>query len=133
MATTPLGLFPASGAVSRTAGAGRVSGTERRRRPRTKVHWPVRFLRANAEAIDGVTQDLSSNGFYCLLRSAFARDELVECALKVPAHDPQSTGRTLRLDCTVRIVRAEPASEGLFGIACRIEAYRLAPGGAGLG
>ena len=90
------------------------------------VHWPVLFFRDHAaDAVESVTRNLSSGGFYCLSRLPFACGEPLICALKVPAHDPMGTERILALECRVRVVRCEPAAaEGFFGIACRIEDYR---------
>lgn len=102
------------------------SRQERRKRMRTLVHWPVLLLRdRGAEAIDTVTQNLSSGGFYCLSPLALTPGESILCALRVPAHDPNGGNRALALECKVSVLRAEAASDGFFGIACRIEDYRL--------
>jgi PilZ domain len=99
---------------------------ERRRRVRSSVHWPVILFRngEGEEAIETITRDLSSSGFYCLSRKPFTVGELLVCALLVPTEDP--AGRESRLECRVLVVRVEEdAATGQYGIACRTEDYRL--------
>jgi hypothetical protein len=102
---------------------------ERRRRPRTRVHWPVILFgdRVN-ETIETSTQNLSSCGFYCLSRRSLVAGEFLFCRLHVPSHEAPRRKSFRILECRVRVTRAEPApTEGLFGIACRIEDYRFLP------
>jgi hypothetical protein len=76
-------------------------------------------------ALETVTQNLSSDGFYCRIGTPFVAGERLECAFSVPAHHPNTTEQML-LECKVRIVRVEePDENGLYGIGCRIEDYRL--------
>ena len=100
---------------------------ERRKRVRTRVHWRVLFFREGAaEAVESLTQNLSSSGFYCLSKAPFACGDPLICVLEVPTHDPPGSGRTLDLDCRVRVVRSESVGQdGTFGIACLIEDYRF--------
>jgi hypothetical protein len=101
---------------------------ERRKRVRVKVRWPLLLFRDDAaEAIESVTQDLSSMGFYCLSPKPFAAGESLVCALKVPMYDPIGEERTIAVECRVRVVRTEETGDGGFGIACQIEDYHLAP------
>jgi PilZ domain-containing protein len=102
---------------------------ERRRRARTQVHWPVMLLcDRELNAIETLTQNLSSSGFYCLSSKPLTPGEPLTCVLKIPAYDPTGE-RTVALECKVQVVRAEAAPDGLFGIACRIEDYHLVTGG----
>ena len=99
---------------------------ERRQRPRTLVHWPVVFFRnPMGEAVETTTQNLSSCGFYCLLRAPLPAGELLFCTLRVPSHEASCQKSMRALECRVRVTRAEPAHEGFFGVACRIEDYRF--------
>ena len=99
---------------------------ERRKRARTKVHWPVLLMRRDApRAIETVTQNLSSTGFYCYTPESFTPGRLLFCKLKLPAYDPEGEGRALTLECTVLVMRAETKGDGQFGIAFRIEDYHL--------
>ena len=107
----------------------RQSHLERRKRDRTVVHWPVRFLgKGAAGALDNMTQNLSSQGFFFRSNAVFAPGEAGVCILEIPAHDPKQLDPVLYLECMVRIVRVDAAGEdGLSGVGCRIEDYRLLP------
>ena len=109
------------------SGAQVASRPDRRRRVRTQVHWQVCFVGADARStVETTTQNLSSVGFHCLSPVRLVPGDLMVCVLKVPEHQPLIVGRTLALECKVRIVRVEPAEEaGSYGIACEIEDYRF--------
>ena len=103
-----------------------VQSSERRRRTRLRVHWLLRLHKANAtEAVETVTHDLSSDGFYCLAKTSFVPGESLTCTLGVPTRHPNGAARLVSVECRARIVRVEAAPGGLFGVACRIEEYRL--------
>jgi len=108
-------------------GAQVASRPERRRRVRTQVHWQVSFVGSDARStVETTTQNLSSAGFRCLSPVRLVPGDLMVCMLKVPEHQPLIAGRTLALECKVRIVRVEPADEtGSYGIACEIVDYRF--------
>src|ERR1700683_4120232 len=100
---------------------------ERRRRPRSSVHWPVILFRnrEGEEIVESVTRDLSSGGFYCLSPKPFKVGELLRCSLHVPIDYP--TGGESLLECRVQVVRVEEnVVGGQYGIACRTQDYRLA-------
>lgn len=103
---------------------------ERRSSGRVSVHWPV-FLYPNKsgeDAVQTITENLSSQGFYCLSRKPFSVGELLLCTLQIPMND-FGAGAS-HLECQVRVVRVEkdaPADQ--YGIGCRIEDYRFIPGG----
>lgn len=91
-----------------------------------RVHWPLRFHLTNApEAVETITRDLSSDGFYCLARTSFVPGQALACTLGVPTHHPNGAHRMVSVECRVRIVRVESTAEGLYGVGCRIEEYRL--------
>ena len=128
MYANPMELFTAYVGLNKPAEVTRVGRSERRSRVRTQVHWPVLLFRAApSEAVESVTQNLSSGGFYCLSKVPLIPGELLACTIKVPAHDPSRKEPDRQLDCRVRVVRVESdAAGGLFGIACRIEDYHFA-------
>ena len=128
MSANPLELFTAYVGLNKPTEVERAGRSERRSRVRTQVHWPVLLFRSEPpEAVETLTQDLSSGGFYCLSRVPLIPGELLACTLKVPAHDPSGRELARQLDCRVRVIRVDPDSaEGLFGIACRIEDYHFA-------
>jgi hypothetical protein len=100
----------------------------RRRRVRTVVHWKIRLLRSGAfEPVESVTQNLSSDGFYCLSATAFRRDEVLTCFILIPEHNPERAGRIVSLQCTVRVLRVDDlvVNGRHCGIACRIENYHF--------
>ena len=100
--------------------------TERRSRARTQVHWPVLLLRnAGGKAIETVTQNLSSSGFYCFSSTGLTPGERLFCTLRVPAHDPDNDGSSVSLECNAVVMRSEVAASGEFGVAFRIEDYHL--------
>lgn len=104
---------------------------ERRTRARTEVHWPVLLLRDHGvNAIETITENLSSSGFYCLSTVPVMPGESLRCSLRVPAHDPKGEERMVMLECSVQVLRTEATSEGSFGIACRIEDYHLITNGS---
>ncbi len=107
-----------------------VEWPEQRNRIRVQLHWPVTFSSPRlSTAVETTTQNLSSEGFYCLARTAFVPGELVVCIITVPSHQPHNPENVAFLECRVRIVRVEPAKEtGFYGIGCQIEDYQFLNG-----
>jgi hypothetical protein len=116
-----------------TGPASSISGTcgpviERRRRVRTRLNWPVLLFRdrSGSEAIESVTRDLSSSGFFCLTRVQLAVGERLVCSIRIPTHDPDGKHLERTLECRVQVLRVVPqGSNEIFGIACCIEDYHL--------
>ena len=125
MSSNPLELF-----TGYTHGANHPHATasERRKRTRIRVHWPVLLFRAQVgEAITSTTLDLSSSGFYCVTAVPLTPGDALACTLKVPFHDPNGKHLDRILECTVRVVRVEPKhTDSSFGVACHIEDYHFA-------
>jgi len=104
----------------------RAVSTERRKRNRVQVHWALTFSRPGGAEITTITQDLSSNGFYCLAQPGFVPGEVRQCMLAIPTYDPNGVRPTLRVFCRVRVIRVEMLGEsGLCGVGCEIEDYRF--------
>jgi hypothetical protein len=104
----------------------RSAPAERRRRARARVHWPIALFpnQTGEDAVETVTQNLSSDGFYCLSRKRFIVEELLLCTLRIPMTG--LGGRESHLECRARVVRVEEnTADGEYGIACRIEDYRF--------
>jgi hypothetical protein len=126
MSANLIDFFAAHAGSRETAVVESALRPERRRRARTQVHWPVLLLRDRApDAIETITHNLSSSGFYCFSPTPLAPGESLLCTLKLPAYDPNGQEQTLALECRVLVIRAEAAAGGLFGLACRIEDYHL--------
>ena len=101
----------------------------RRKRARLRVQWRLQFRAHGRAAVETVTQDLSREGFYCVVGTPFVPGEVRECILHVPARDPENESRSVPVPCQVRVVRVEGLAEtGLFGVACRVENYHFAWG-----
>jgi hypothetical protein len=101
---------------------------ERRKRVRTRLHWPVLLFRdkPGADAIESVTRDLSSSGFFCLAGVPLVEGEKLVCSIKIPTHDPHGKHLERTLECTVQVLRVLPQeSSDSYGVACRIEDYHL--------
>jgi hypothetical protein len=129
MSANPLELFTEIASLNKPAGLEERNAfrVERRKWTRSKVHWPVvLFSNQVAEAIETITQNLSSGGFYCLSKTSFTVGENVICTLRVPTHDPHRKERERLLECRVRVVRVEALDE-CFGLACQMEDYRISP------
>src|SRR4051794_37975293 len=67
------------------------TSADRRKRARTRLHWPVLMFRHKhgSNAVESTTRDLSSGGFYCLTDVPLTEGEDLVCSIKVPTHDPQ--------------------------------------------
>ena len=106
-----------NGVVARTA--------ERRSRPRASLQWVVQVSRAGSKhPVAGKTRNISSQGFYCLVRDPFESGERVECTLVIPVPKSAKPADVLWLKCQARVLRVEAAAKDTaFGIAFQIEEY----------
>jgi len=99
---------------------------DRRKRTRLQVQWPILFTGGPGAAMQAVTQDLSSDGFYYVADTSFVPGEVRSCTLFVPAYDPADPARTIPVRCRIRVVRVEVLAEtGRYGVGCRIDDYRV--------
>ena len=101
----------------------------RRKQTRSRVRWPVLiFSDSEPEAVESVTEDLSSTGFFCFSEVAFACGELLTCTIRIPKLGRRGSVQTLTLLCKARVMRVERTStKSTIGIACHIEDYRCWP------
>jgi len=106
---------------------GYIGSAERRKRTRMRLRWRVDLLVLNATgAIETVTRDLSSCGFYCWSPISFVVGDRMTCILTAPAHCREKPDCILSIECQVRIVRTEPPNkDGFYGLGCEINDYRL--------
>jgi len=97
---------------------------ERRKRKRVAVHWRVRlFEPMGNKSVKSTTENLSSEGFYCLSRRTFNIGERLRCEIVIPEaalgfDDP------IVLECQVTVRRVEHL-ESWFGLGCHIEDYSV--------
>jgi hypothetical protein len=127
MSANPLELSAIFSGLNQPAKVENSLPAERRRRTRNHLHWSVLLFRNQAaDAVESLTRDLSSIGFYCVTVVAFTLGERVICALRIPTHDPNGKHLERRLECKVRVMRVEPqGADGTFGLACQIEDYHF--------
>jgi hypothetical protein len=112
--------------LMRIVDAGPAPDTDRRRRVRVALSLPIRLIRANGgRAIDSNTKNVSSDGFYCIVREPFTAGERIRCILALPAFDPSRQDDLIALDCRVRVVRVDLLGSAEYGIACAIEQYQV--------
>jgi len=97
---------------------------DRRSRPRSGVRWPVLiFQDSGPDAIESVTENLSSAGFFCFSKIGLTSGELTTCTLHIPKH-ARGHQQVLTLLCRAKVVRVEPTPiDGKVGIAFHIENY----------
>ena len=101
---------------------------DRRKRKRVPLHWPVRLLRQRGmPPVESITENLSSEGLYCITQERFKRGERLQCEILVPGESFGSPEPFLRLRCHVTVKRVEHIHRG-FGLGCHIEDYTLASG-----
>src|SRR2546423_8222698 len=88
---------------------------ERRKRARTRVHWPVRLLKNGSRTeVTTVTENLSSSGFYCLLATPLTPGEALTWTLTAPAYDPKSAEKMICIACRPVVMRAEATPAVLY-------------------
>lgn len=98
---------------------------ERRRRPRIALHWPVRLFREpETQSVETTTENLTSNGFYCISHEPFKLGERLDCIIAVPSGNLGFPNSPVSLQCRIRVTRVEEQRDG-FGLGCYIEDYDL--------
>ena len=100
---------------------------DRRNRQRVALHWPVHLSRtASAPMVESTTDNLSSEGFYCIANEPFQVGERLQCEIIIPAGTFGHTETTVRLQCHVTVRRVDDLDTS-FGFGCHIEDYVLRP------
>jgi hypothetical protein len=127
MSANSLERFAVYGGLNKAAELENPLPPERRKRARNHLHWSILLFRNQvADAVESLTRDMSSGGFYCVTGVAFTPGERLICTLKIPTHDPNGKHLERRLECKVLVMRVEPqGAEGTFGLACQIEDYHF--------
>jgi hypothetical protein len=101
---------------------------DRRNRTRVLLRCPLRlYRRGQAQPLRGETQNLSSAGFYCLVKERlepFVPGDSLDCILTVPAENFSFGTGDVNLHCEVEVTRVDDRPEGT-GVACRIDRYSL--------
>ncbi len=99
---------------------------ERRRRCRFQVRWPLRiYVAGRTQPIEGVTENLCSNGFYGIVGAPVPKGQSVSCLIELPS-GAHGELMPLFLSCRAVVLRVESCSAaGRFGLACRITDYSI--------
>jgi hypothetical protein len=102
-----------------------VATRERRKRTRIALRWPVYLYREQGgPSIESLTENLTSNGFYCVSKELFQLGEQLECVIAIPAGAFGYSADPIRLQCRVKVMRIENQIDR-FGLGCAIEDYEL--------
>ena len=102
-----------------------VATRERRKRMRIALHWPVYLYRdQDTPTVESTTENLTSNGFYCVSKELFQLGEQLECVIAIPEGAFGASAAPIRLQCRVKVMRVENHVDG-FGLGCAIEDYEL--------
>ena len=98
---------------------------ERRRSPRATLHWTLYLTcAATKRPLRTEAQNISRDGFYCLLDQPITPGERIKCDIVVPTHSSQDPDDVVYLRCSAEAVRVEKTGAGEeFGLACWIENY----------
>jgi len=114
--------------------------TERRKHPRLALRLSGQIVRqpeaGRIERIAMVTRDISVGGFFAYCGEEFSCGQQLVCVLEVSADQqplrdslqlPSLDLPHLRLQCTVRVVRAERHADGphKLGLGLEIEQYHV--------
>ena len=101
---------------------------DRRKHKRVALHWPVRLFRQSdkplVEVVEGTTENLSTEGLYCITRQLFKRGERLQCEIVILEENFGSSEPFLRLQCHVTVRRVELVHRR-FGLGCHIEDYSV--------
>src|ERR1035438_543429 len=132
MASLPINRLPSD--LEMPESPEKARSMNRRKRTRAQLHWPLSFsLTGTTETVQTITQDLSSDGFYCIANARFVPGEARHCTLLVPTHHPGGENSPLHVLCKVRIIRVEVTGErGFYGVGCQIMDYRLVNSARGM-
>jgi len=85
------------------------------------------FRKPGRPPIESATENLSSEGLYCITQEPFKQGERLQCEIVIPGESFGSPEPFLRLQCHITVKRVEHVHRG-FGLGCHIEDYTLATG-----
>lgn len=100
---------------------------ERRKQRRLPLRWPIRVSAKPLGTARTNTENLSAQGFFCILESSPPLGTILECNLTVPNYSPTSPDALRSIQCQAEVVRLEArGNETGFGVGCRILDFKLA-------
>ena len=83
----------------------------------------MHLFRQSGRPVESTTENLSSEGLYCITREAFKLGEHLQCMIVIP-ETVVGLESPILLECQVTIRRVENLRHG-FGLGCHIEDYSL--------
>ena len=92
------------------------------------LRLPIRLIRESGMALQTITENLSSGGFYCIVGEHLAPTERVVCEITIPAKTGNGGGCDLLLVCDSAVARVSAIAEGRYGLGCWIEEYSISSG-----
>ena len=99
--------------------------TERRKTSRLGLCWHLRLSGGTIGNIETRTENISSRGFYCILKYPLVPGDSLDCQLSIPNYGPGWVTRSIL--CKAEVVRVEArGAEPGFGVGCRILDFTLA-------
>ena len=100
------------------------SSDDRRKRKRMALRWPLRLSRRPGKwSVESTTENLSSEGLFCVTKKPFKPGERLQCEMVTPGESFGSAEASLRLKCFVTVRRVEYLHSG-FGLGCHIPETR---------
>jgi hypothetical protein len=105
-------------------------GADRREARRFNMTLPLRVIphEPRGSELTAQTRDVSYRGLYFLAQTNFPIGSEIEFVITLPEQVTQSKDVNIR--CLGQIVRVEPTSNGLMGIAAKIDRYEFMPAAA---
>lgn len=105
--------------------------TNRRKRQRVVVSWPLRVWKAHEPCLEICTVNVSSGGFYFFCPQPFSPGEALIAVLEIPGAGPDRESEKLLLRCEILVLRVETSIESTnYGTACRILDYSVLRNGS---
>lgn len=100
--------------------------SERRRRPRINVQWPLWILVTGNHEICTRTINLSSDGFFFYSPETLNPGEPLIAILDFPCGKGSNQGAVLRFRCEARVVHVQSYPDSkMYGVGCRILEYSI--------
>ncbi len=101
--------------------------SDARKRPRFALNWTAEVRKpGHSPPAPARAVNVSSEGIYLAVAQPVPPGECVECRVEFPAHLFGPLGTGFALICQLRVLRADRADDGSFGLGCRIERYETA-------
>jgi PilZ domain len=99
---------------------------DRRKYERLPLRLPVRFIHERGSVTSCFTENISSDGFYCVSPDPFVPGDLLAVELLLPAHNLDRGEKRVRLVCQALVVRIDSTWLGPgFGVGFGLKTCAL--------